>query len=92
MKTLHLTLFALLLSSCAAFQGHVDKFQAAVDKIEAHVTCTADVLGPYEDMFTRDQAMDLLNGKLDPVDTLTALEVTPADIRAVSKGLSDCGK
>lgn len=79
---------ALLLTSCAAFQGQPSKF----DKLQAKAECMLDVLEPYDAFLTEDNVKAALAGTLDPVEVLKAMEVDPGDVVQVANDLKECAK
>jgi len=89
MKLFESCLLALVLASCAGVQEKIDSVQ---EKVQARVACVAEVLKPYEKYFTSEMVEAALAGKLDPIETLKAVEVSPAEVAAVSKQLKACTK
>lgn len=78
-------LFALV--GCAAFQDKVDDVQA---KVQEKVACRADALGPFKQYFTQDMVEGVLTGKVDPIETLKAMEVTPEDVLKAVEAFKAC--
>lgn len=90
---------ALLLTSCAAFQGKPSKFdklqaqvEAEFEKAKAKAECIGDTLEPYDAFLTDDNLKAALAGTLDALEVLKAMEVDPAEVIAVGEKLKDCAK
>lgn len=85
---------ALLLCACAGVQEKVDSVQGKLDDVQADLTakvmCRAEALKPYAKYFTKEMAEEVLAGKLDPIETLEAVDFTPADVLKAVEAFKAC--
>jgi hypothetical protein len=77
---------ALLLTSCAAFQGQPSKVDVLAKKLE----CRIDLLSPYAEYLTLDNLQLALAGELDVPALLSSMNIGTGDIKEFVTGWKAC--